>query len=86
MVRNTHVVTNFAKTPLCVIQTQTVEVVAYDDVSEEFAATEGEGDGSLKYWRQAHWAFFGRECQRIGRTPELKMPVVCERFKVIFRN
>jgi len=80
------VVTNFSKTPLCVIQTQRVEVVAYDDVSEEFAATEGEGDGSLKYWRQAHWAFFGRECQRIGRTPEVKMPVVCERFEVIFRS
>jgi uncharacterized protein YhfF len=78
------VVTNWGKTPLCVIETQRVDVVAFDEVSEEFAATEGEGDGSLQYWRQAHWAYFGRECQRIGRTPESKMPVVCERFEVVF--
>ena len=79
------VVTDWAKTPLCVIQTQRVDIVPYDDVPEEFAATEGEGDGSLTYWRRAHWAYFGRECQRIGRIPEPGMPVVCERFEVIFR-
>ena len=80
------VVTDWAKTPLCVIQTQRVDIVPYDDVTEEFAATEGEGDGSLTYWRRAHWAYFGRECQRIGRIPDSKMPVVCERFEVIFRG
>ncbi len=79
------VVTNWAKTPLCVIETRRVDVVAFDEVSAEFAATEGEGDGSLEYWREAHRAFFGRECARIGRTPEPKMPVVCERFEVVFR-
>ena len=79
------VVTDWAKTPLCVIQTQRVDILPYDDVPEEFAATEGEGDGSLTYWRRAHWAYFGRECQRIGRIPEPGMPVVCERFEVIFR-
>jgi len=80
------VVTNWAKTPLCVIETMRVDVVAYDQVSAEFAATEGEGDGSLGYWREAHWAYFGRECQRIGRFPDPKMPVVCERFAVVFRS
>jgi uncharacterized protein YhfF len=80
------VVTDWTKTPLCVIETRRVDVVAYDEVSEEFAVTEGEGDGSLQYWQHAHWAYFGRECQRIGRTRELKMPVVCERFKVVFRG
>jgi uncharacterized protein YhfF len=80
------VVTDWAKRPLCIIQTQRVDVVAFDEVSKEFAATEGEGDGSLEYWQQAHWAYFGRECQRIGRTRDPKMPVVCERFEVIFRG
>jgi uncharacterized protein YhfF len=80
------VVTNWAKTPLCIIETQRVDVLAFDEVSEEFAATEGEGDGSLQYWQQAHRAYFARECQRIGRTPEPKMPVVCERFEVVFRG
>ncbi len=79
------VVTDWAKTPLCVIETQRVDIVPYDEVSAEFAATEGEGDGSLRYWRDVHWAYFGRECQRIGRVSGPKMPVVCERFEVAFR-
>lgn len=78
------VVTDWARKPLCVIRTQRVDVVAYDEVSEEFAATEGEGDGSLQYWREVHWLSFERACRRIGRTPELKMPVACERFELIF--
>jgi uncharacterized protein YhfF len=80
------VVTNWAKTPVCVIETGRVDVVPYDQVSAEFAATEGEGDGSLQYWRKVHWACFGRECQRIGRVRDRKMPVVCRRFEVIFRG
>jgi uncharacterized protein YhfF len=79
------VVTNWAKTPLCIIETERVDIVPYSEVCAEFAAREGEGDGSLRYWREAHWAYFGRECQRIGRTPGPNMPVVCERFEVVFR-
>jgi uncharacterized protein YhfF len=78
------IVTDFAGLPKCVIETMHVEVVPFEEVTEEFAATEGEGDGSLHYWRSAHEAFFGRECERIGRTPHSRMPVVCEQFKVVF--
>ena len=50
------------------------------------AATEGEGDGSLRYWREVHWAYFGRVCKRIRRVPSPRMPIVCERFEVIYRG
>ena len=80
------VVTNWAKKPLCIIETKRVDVVPYDQVTAEFAATEGEGDGSLLYWQEVHWAYFGRECQRIGRVLDPNMPVVCERFEVVFRG
>jgi len=79
------VVTDWAKVPLCVIETRRVDIVTFDDVTEEFAATEGEGDGSLAYWRDAHHAYFARECARIGRSPDPGMPIVCERFEVVFR-
>ena len=79
------VVTNWQGEPLCVIETKAVAIVPYEEVSEEFAATEGEGDGSLRYWREAHWAYFGRECARIGRVLGMRMPIVCERFEVIYR-
>jgi uncharacterized protein YhfF len=79
------IVTRFDGTPVCIIETRAVDIVAFDRVSAEFAATEGEGDGSLAFWRRAHEAYFGRECRRLGRTPAADMPVVCERFEVVYR-
>jgi uncharacterized protein YhfF len=78
------VVTNWAGSPLCVIETIQVDVVPFSEVSAEFAATEGEGDGSLEYWREGHASYFSRECARIGRVFSEDMPVACERFKVVF--
>lgn len=72
--------------PRCVIETQFVDILPFGDVSAEFAAREGEGDRSLAHWREVHWAFFGRECRRIGREPSVSMLVVCEQFSVVFRE
>lgn len=80
------VMTDWGGTPLCVIETRLVEIVPYEAVTSEFAAIEGEGDGSLRFWREAHWAYFGRECVRIGRTRDPRMPVVCEQFEVVYRG
>jgi uncharacterized protein YhfF len=78
------VVTLFSGEPVCVIETQHVNIVAFSEVDADFAATEGEGDGSLDHWRRAHTAFFGRECQRLGRGFDVHAPVVCEEFSVVF--
>ena len=78
------VVTTWQKEPLCVIETTQVDIVPYEKVDEAFAIAEGEGDGSLRYWREAHWLYFSRECERLGKQPNLCMPVVCERFRLIF--
>jgi uncharacterized protein YhfF len=83
---NMSVVTNWAGEPLCVIETTSVEIVPFQEVSAEFASIEGEGDGSLESWREGHWAYFGRECIRIGKEPSLVMPVACEQFKVVYRQ
>lgn len=69
---------------LCIIQTTEVRVLPYQQVPAEFAYDEGEGDRSLAYWREAHWAYFGRRCAVIGRTPSMEMPVVCERFRLVY--
>jgi len=78
------VVTDWQGIPRCIIETTNVEIVSFDRVTDSFAAREGEGDKTLRYWREVHWRFFSRECQRIGREPDLQMPVVCEQFKVIY--
>lgn len=80
------IVTNWHGKPVCVIETLSVEVVPFEQVSAEFAASEGEGDRSLQYWRRVHWAYLGRECARIGRTPSQDMPVACERFRVVYQD
>jgi uncharacterized protein YhfF len=78
------VVTDWAGSPLCIIETLAVDIVPFDEVTAEFAATEGEGDGSLAFWREAHTRYFTRECARIGREFKQDMPVACERFRVVF--
>lgn len=78
------VVTDSRGTALCIIETLQVDIVPFDQVTAEFAATEGEGDGSLAYWQQAHRAYFTRECERAGRRFSTDMPVACERFRVVF--
>jgi uncharacterized protein YhfF len=70
--------------PLCIIETIQIEIKAFNQVDEQFAYDEGEGDRSLAYWRQVHWKAFSVECADIGRIPSEDMPVVCERFRVIF--
>jgi len=77
------VVLDHRNQPALVTRIVQVSVVPYSAVTPEYAAIEGEGDGSLEYWRQAHWAFFSRECKRIGRVPAESMPVVCSVFEVL---
>ncbi len=69
--------------PALVCRLQEVRVLPFCDVDDAYAALEGEGDGSLADWRRGHWAFFSRECARIGRTPSESMPVVCSVFEVL---
>jgi uncharacterized protein YhfF len=77
------IVVNHLNTPCFVTRTTEVEVVPFNQVSARFAACEGEGDGSLEYWREAHWACFSRDCERMGRIPNETMPVICCSFEVL---
>lgn len=78
------VITDFDGNPRAVIQTTEVRILPFGEVEADFAADEGEGDLSLEWWRQAHWRFFSRACAKIGRQPNQKMPVVCERFRLVY--
>jgi uncharacterized protein YhfF len=78
------VVTNWSDQPLCIIETRALDVMPFHAVSAEFAAAEGEGDGSLSFWQAAHRDFFARECARAGRSFTEDMLVACERFDVVY--
>ncbi|MCJ2376719.1 ASCH domain-containing protein [Vibrio sp. ZSDZ34] len=79
------VVTNWEGQPVCIIETTSVSKSQYQDVSEEFAQAEGEGDKSLAWWRDAHWQFFSDECKELGIEPSQDMLLVLEHFKVVHK-
>ena len=69
----------------CVIRTTSVDITPFEKVDAAFAYDEGEGDRSLEYWRDGHWDYFVRELAGLGREATADMPVVCERFAVVYR-
>jgi uncharacterized protein YhfF/molybdopterin-guanine dinucleotide biosynthesis protein A len=74
------VILDGAGAPLCVIRATGVEIRPFGEVDEEFAWTEGEGDRSLAYWRQAHIEFFASQGVEVTEADE----VVLERFDLLW--
>ena len=71
--------------PLCIVETVEVTIRKYNEVDADFAREEGEGDLSLNYWRDAHRNYFSRVLKKIGKEFSEEMPLVCERFRVIYK-
>lgn len=71
--------------PLCIVETTNVFIRKYNEVDAGFACSEGEGDLSLAYWREAHRNFFSRSLPVIGKEFSEDMPLVCERFRLIYK-
>lgn len=78
------VVTDWSGTPRAVLVTRRVEIRRYEDVDADFARAEGYVRNLLDEWREVHWAYFSRRCAELGRAATLDMPVVCERFEVVY--
>ena len=70
--------------PLCVVETVEISFHKYNEVDANFAREEGEGDLSLNYWREAHRNYCSRVLLKIGKEFSEEMPLVCERFRVIY--
>lgn len=69
--------------PRALIRTTSVETTTFEEVDEDFAAAEGEDDRTLESWRAAHEAYFRRNLPE-GREFSPDMPVVCERFELLY--
>lgn len=68
--------------PRALIETTSVEIMPFDQVPEEHAYAEGEGDRTLEAWREIHERFWTHYSDN-PRGYEPDMPVVCERFRLI---
>ncbi len=71
--------------PMGIVETTEVSIRKYNEVDAGFAHDEGEGDLSLRYWREAHKNFFSRTLPEIGMEFSEDMPLVCERFRLIYK-
>ncbi len=68
--------------PRALVAVTDVQVVPFDEVSEEHANAEGEGDRSLAHWREVHERFFTEHgADGTAFAPDLL--VVCERFRLL---
>ncbi|MFB1083010.1 ASCH domain-containing protein [Jeotgalibacillus sp. JSM ZJ347] len=72
--------------PLAIIRTSQVEQMPMNEVPEEFAIAEGEGDRTYRYWKEAHERFFKKELNEIGLEFTEDMMLVCERFELVDVN
>jgi uncharacterized protein YhfF len=82
-VGDVEIVVDWSGTPLAVVEVTDVRILPFGQVDDAFARDEGEGDGTLAGWRNAHGRYFGRACRRLGREPSETMPVVCRRFRLL---
>ena len=69
--------------PRAIIRTTGAVVIPFDEVTAEFAHSEGEDDRTLESWRTGHEAFWRRDLPE-GRVFSTDMPVVCETFELIW--
>ena len=78
------IVTNWNGKAKAIAETTNTQQVSFNQITPEFARTEGEGDKSLTYWKKVHWDFFSREMRKHGKKPSENMIIVCEYFKIIW--
>ena len=76
------VVLNSKDLPVAIIQLTEVSILPMNEVPVEFALAEGGGD--YDFWWNAHKQFLTNELQVYGLDFSEDMPLVCERFKVIY--
>jgi uncharacterized protein YhfF len=78
------IVTNGGDDPACVIVTTDARVIPFDEVGEDYARQGGEAGCTLAGWRDLYWRYIVGECERLGRDPHEKAPLVMERFEVVY--
>ncbi|MBT4890371.1 MAG: ASCH domain-containing protein [Rhodospirillales bacterium] len=71
--------------PICVVKIIALDIVPFNQVGPVFAASEGEGDLSLDYWRNVHGRYFKAQCERWGKEWRDDFSVVCESFITVYR-
>lgn len=77
------IILNSKDEPLAIIKTVDVKIMPMNEVPEEFAIAEGEGDRTYRYWKEVHVEFFTEALSKVGLEFSEDMLLVCERFELV---
>jgi uncharacterized protein YhfF len=77
MVGEYSIILNSHDKPVCIIKTIEVAMIPMNQVSEQHAREEGEGDRTYDYWWRVHQDFFTKELSSIGQPFKEDMLLVC---------
>jgi len=80
------IVTDWEHHQVCIIQTTEVNIIPFRDIDAQFAYDYGEGERTLAWLKQQLWDYYALECTFIGRQASEEMPLVCERFQVVYKR
>ena len=70
--------------PVCIVETVMVEIRPFSEIDAQFAYDYGEWDRTLATWYEGCWSYYSAEARALGREPSPDMPLVCERFRVVY--
>ena len=79
-----HIVLDAEGKPACVIETMEIRIIPFEEADAQLAYEYGEGDRTLSWWQEHLWDYYVRECQEHGWEASASMPIVCERFRVLY--
>ena len=79
------IVTDFAGNPYCVIETTSVIIMRFNEMTYDICKREGEDD-SLESWQEGHRKAFSQEGAELGFKFSEDMPIVFEDFTVAYKR
>jgi len=80
------IITNFYGEAKCIIKTMKIKKLPFDEVTEEMAYLEGEGNKTLDYWRKVHRDCFDRYSSSVKKKFNDKDLVIYEYFEVVYKK
>ena len=72
--------------PRCAMATTGLQVVPFDAIDARFARDYGEGYRTLGWFQTEAWDYYAAVVPGFGRTPLRDMPMICERFRITYRE
>ncbi|MEG0267642.1 MAG: ASCH domain-containing protein, partial [Carnobacterium sp.] len=67
-----------------IVQLLKIAILPFDEVSDEWAYEEGEGDRTLKGWREFYQDYFQEQCKSEHWHFSMKTEVVCIQFELVY--